>query len=202
MIVGLCGTHGTGKSTILHAAKEAGFQVSEAQLSRTAQKALGWETLARAQESEENMWALQDAIAMAMYDRDQEIIKSGKLTLVERTPADVWAYTNLWVSRLRMSGKKVDEARLERYKNICRVQASRYAKYIVVEPCAEIAFVEEPNRADAESRKLVQDYINAFLWDGMLPSYFIKSTDRLGRSSEIQCLLTLVEVENKAKAFL
>ena len=92
-IVGLCGTHGTGKSTIINGIRDLGYKVNQAQLSRSAQKALGWDTLSRAQESKANMWALQYAILNAMFDRDQEALSTGEIVLVERTPADVWAYT-------------------------------------------------------------------------------------------------------------
>ena len=44
-IVGLSGTHGTGKSTIINGVAELGYKVNQAQLARAAQKALGWETL-------------------------------------------------------------------------------------------------------------------------------------------------------------
>ena len=42
-IVGLSGTHGTGKSTIINGVAELGYKVNQAQLARAAQKALGWD---------------------------------------------------------------------------------------------------------------------------------------------------------------
>lgn len=198
MIIGLCGTHGTGKTTILQAAKEAGCSVNEAQLSRAAQKALGWEKLSIAGESVENMWALQEAVLAAMYDRDEAILKSGELTVVERTPADVWAYTAMWCQRLNIDTNEDEHAR--NYRGRCRAMASKYLKFVVVPPVDAIPFVAEPNRADLASRQFVEHVINAFIWDGLLSAYkayTISTTSREGRSAEIQRLVTTLRASTK-----
>lgn len=180
-VIGLCGAHGTGKSTILRAVKEKGFRVSEAQLSRTAQKMLGWDSLSRAQESESNMWALQDAILAALYDRDQEIAASGKMTLVDRTPADVWGYTLLWATRLDM---KVDLDRLRQYKGQCRELAARYTRHLIVPIREEIAFVAEANRADLESREFHSNAVNDFVIGGGLRHSIIQTLNIEYRAAE------------------
>ena len=193
MIIGLCGTHGTGKTTILQAAKDSGSIVNESQLSRTAQKALGWEKLSIAGHSSSNMWALQNAILEAMFDRDQEILASGQLTVCERTPADVWAYTAMWCQRLDIDTR--EDILAIRYKAICRDMASRYTRFVVVPPVDAIPFVEEPNRADLASRRFVEQVINTFLWDGMLPTYVMTEISKIGRSAEIQCVTKLLKAQ-------
>jgi predicted ATPase len=196
MIIGLCGTHGTGKTTVLQAAKEAGFKVDETQLSRAAQAALGWDRLSRAQESVENMWALQDAILEAMYDRDENIRKSGELTVVERTPADVWAYTAMWCQRLMLD---VRDQRVAFYKAQCRNMSNSYTRFVLVPPVEAIPFVEEPNRADIESRNFVAHEINAFLWDGLLPTHFMQAISREARKAEIVMLCTIEQQKRKIR---
>lgn len=195
MILGICGTHGTGKSTILNAAKDAGCKVDFSQLSRTAQKQLGWENLSKAQESVDNMWALQDAILQAMYDRDQRILKSGELTIVERTPADAWAYTALWCSKLGIDvlGRFIQDKKANVYRGMCRDLAREYTKFVVVPPAAEISFEHDPNRADEQSRSFVEKVINEFLWTGMLPTYTMSMSSRTGRAAEIQCLYKIMK---------
>lgn len=171
-LVGLCGAHGTGKSTILQAVKELGYQVDETQLSRTAQKALGWSSLAEAQKSEDHMWALQDAVLEAMYDRDQRILESKIPTLVDRTPADVWGYLCLWVKRLN---EEVDWDRVSFYKQQCRDMAARYSRHIIVPIREEIKFVTESNRADEESREFLAQNIEDFVVRGGLEYSIIQT---------------------------
>ncbi len=193
-VIGLTGTHGTGKSTLLKEAKGHNFAVSEEQLSRAAQKALGWDSLSRAQESESNMWDLQDAIMAAMYDRDCFIEEAQVLTVVDRTPADIWAYTALWCNRLGINTRKNERA--IKYKNMCRELAKRYNKFVYVPIIEEIPFVAEANRADLESRIFIDNEIKAFLWDGQLSTYIMHEHGLFERSCEMQALLTVLSTWN------
>lgn len=178
-ILGLAGTHGTGKSTILQGVKASGFDVSEAQLSRAAQAALGWDTLKRVEESEENMWALQEAILTALIERDSRIVE---LTLVERTPADLWAYTVAWCERLGINPQTHWRAKLykERVKSAC----SSYDIFVIVRSHESIPFVEEPNRADLNSREVVAKTIDDFTWDMMIPTFNIYTVSKADRINE------------------
>ncbi len=182
-VVGLCGTHGTGKSTILQSVKSAGFPSNETQLSRRAQAELGWDSLARAQDSADNMWALQNAIISAMAWRDVSIQTSKQLTIVERTPADAWAYTAMWCQRLNID-VFTDERALT-YRSQCDALARQsYAKFIYVPAMDEVPFVADPHRADLPSRFFVASTIDNFLWSNELPTYKIKSSSPAGRASE------------------
>jgi len=173
-VVGLSGTHGTGKSTILQGVKAAGHPVVETSLSREAQKSLGWSALTEAEKSIENMWALQEAILFAMFNRDMTIHESKVLTLVERTPADVWAYTAMWCKRHDIDPFEDWHAKM--YLERCQELARDYTLFIQVPITEDVQFVAEPNRADLPSRLFVETTIDNFIRYGALPSIKIKST--------------------------
>lgn len=192
-IVGICGTHGTGKSTILQGVKNFGYSSNEMHISREAQKALGWDRLSIAEESIHNMWQLQNAILDAMDHRDEQISMSRIPTIVERTPADVWAYTDMWCYRL---GVPLDDTYVKEYYERCCKMSKRYAKFLVVEPNDKISFVAEANRADLKSRMSVANVINDFLWSGSLPITVIKSTGREERIAEALAVMNFVKVKS------
>jgi predicted ATPase len=193
MIVGLCGTQGTGKSTILQAAEAAGFKVDCTQVSRTVQANLGWDKLSRAEESVENMMLLQNEIANVMYDRDIKYLDSDEVVLVERTPADVWAYTCVWCKRNNVS-ISINPWAVD-YKHRMQRMSTFYTRFIIVPQVAEIPFVEDPHRADYESRQYVDNIIRDFLKRGGLPYNEMKTISREERSAEIAALLTLIKME-------
>lgn len=166
-VVGISGTHGTGKS-FLSRHLEPHIAVDRTQLSRTAQKELGWDTLSRAEESEENVWALQNAILDAMIKRDKELNDSGqyldKLVIVERTPADLYAYTRMWLVRLSIDPRESAEFKAYHARLVEAIKA--YRQVIMIFPHESIPFVAEPNRADEKSRQYVNDEIISFLVSG------------------------------------
>lgn len=182
-VVGLCGAHGTGKSTILRGVKAAGYKVDETQISREAQKLLGWDNLSVVEKNPTNIWLLQDAVLQAMFDRDDRINKSGEITLVDRTPADIWGYTMLWLMRLDVIGPENRE-REAAYRRQCRHLASKYAKHIVVPIKDEVAFVAEVNRADAKSREFHAQHVMNFI-AGHLDKHVVESISKEDRVKEV-----------------
>lgn len=173
MIYGLTGAHGTGKSTIIKGVKEFGVNVVESSLSRIAQANLGWKDLSPVEQSEENMWKFQEQILAAMFDRDIAILESRQLTLVDRTPADVWGYVALWSSRIG----KVDETRARVFKGQCRALAAKYAEFIFVPISEAIPFVAEPNRAGIDTRDFHEKEVAQFILSGGLPHSTLITTD-------------------------
>lgn len=160
-VVGLAGAHGTGKTTILKAIKATGHKVDESQLSREAQVSLGWPDLKPAQESQENMWDLQDAILDSLQARDRRINETKVVTLVDRTPADVWGYTKLWISKI--GEENIDMKRAERYRRRCLELSYYYRSMILVPIRKEIPFVPDPRRADEESRPFHANVVEEFV---------------------------------------
>ena len=181
-IIGICGTHGTGKSTILQGVEAQGYPVNKTQISRTVQSALGWSTLHEAQRSVQNMWDLQETILCVMWDRDTEIDRLGILTTVERTPADVWAYTEMWCTYHGVDFKTDRQA--TNFKARCLKMAESYARFIIVEPTDAIPFEADPNRATLLTRKYVHSAINKFIGGAELPAYLIQGVSRQERVAE------------------
>lgn len=183
MIIGLSGTQGTGKSTILQAAKAAGFKVDDSSIARTAQAKLGWDNLSRAQESFENAVELQLEIARSMHARDMKYAVSDEIVLVERTPADVWAYTSLWCARNNVPLESNSWA--QDYFQALKLMVECYSCCIIVPQAKEIPFVKDPHRADLDSRDEVDQIIRQFISDYGNKQYEMKGVSREDRSKEI-----------------
>lgn len=178
MIIGLCGTHGTGKSTIMKRLIDLGYLVDQTQLSRTAQKELGWSSLSIAGESLENVQRLQNRIYALAKERDDSFEWQ---TFVERTPADSVAYINMWYKKLGVesdSWKSCIEAYYE-------VMSQQYKLFVVVPINDNIPFEYDPNRADLDTRVYVQEQIISFLKKNNLPYIVLKSTSVEDRVNEI-----------------
>ena len=188
-LMGLTGAHGTGKSTIIQGVGEFGVQTIQSSLSRTAQATLGWDSPARAGDSEENMWQFQEAILGAMYDRDMSILGDNTLTLVDRTPADVWGYVSLWSHRLGGA----DPAHLKDFKNRCRVMASRYTAHIIVPIHDDVPFVEEQGRADIDSRDFHEKEICQFILTGGLTHTVLLQTGIDERVTKVAVMMNTLQ---------
>lgn len=196
-LIGLTGAHNTGKSTILKGAKTFGVAVIESSLSRNAQAMLGWENLKPAEESQENMWSLQEAILASMYDRDQSVLGSFQFTLVDRTPADVWAYVDLWTNRLDAKGLKVDEDHKQDFKNRCRVMAGKYAHHIIVPITPEVKFEAEDNRADKEGQDYHEKAVCQFVVAGGLSHLVLLQTGINERAVKVATLLNTLQQSSR-----
>ena len=180
-VIGLCGTHGTGKSTTIKALIEQGAKVSPVQLSREAQQQLGWPTLAGALEKLDTMWQLQDAIFERMVARDSAITET---TIVERTPADVWAYTQVWLERHKVDWKN-DKRSLDYLFALGKHLSDHYSSIFILPMRDAIPFVEEPNRADLASRYPVSKNIIQFIYAFKTPRHLVIGLSPEERAKEI-----------------
>lgn len=179
-ILAVSGTHGTGKSTVMRGLDTMNIPVINTQIARTAQRILGWDSLSTAQESVDNMWTLQDMILGLMYDRDQGINENKKLSVVERCPADMWAYTKMWCERLDVD---IQSERARLYKQKCRNLMNEYRGVFMLYPSVLVPFQAEANRADLHSRDNVQEDIIEFLRSGDHTMYPISMADKDQRIS-------------------
>ena len=174
-ILAVSGTHGTGKSTVMRGLDALNIPVVNTQIARSAQQLLGWDSLTIAQESENNMWQLQDTILALMFDRDQGINENKKLSVVERCPADMWAYTKMWCTRL---GVDVQSKRAMLYKQKCRNLMNEYRGVFMLYPSVLVPFQAEANRADIQSRDEVQEDLIEFLRSGDHTMFPIAMADK------------------------
>ena len=192
MIVGISGTHGTGKSTIMDALIASVQSVDRSQISRSAQKALGWATLKDATSTVESVIQFQEAVLEAMYDRDYKILTSGINThvFVERTPADVYSYACWWITQQHKCTEPEVVNWLSMYKQRCRVMQAKYLTTVIVQPHPNIPFVADPNRATLENREFVRNEINRFIQDGGCSHSFINTLAPEDRAAE--CISAVV----------
>jgi predicted ATPase len=158
MIIGLTGAHGTGKSTLLNELNRAGYNVDRSQLSRQAQKSLGWKHLDEVKSSLYNMWKFQFNILDALSERDNAITE---LTIVDRTPADLWAYTCLWCDHFGINPDEDAQAIL--YRELCEQLSLRYQLFVVIPIMSDIPFEKQLNRASVNDQKFVEESIFAFM---------------------------------------
>lgn len=167
-LVGISGTHGTGKSTIINGLEEVGFEVVKKSISRSAQALLGWDSLSLAGESEENMWVFQNAILDEMIKRDalikkmEGVISGNRYMFVERSPADVWAYLSMWCKRANIP---LDRTDVVDYLAKCKGAIKAYDLILVVHPNDKIPFIEDPHRENLDSRVQVENCISKFLFE-------------------------------------
>lgn len=182
ILLALSGTHGTGKSTILH----GGFNIDESQLSRSAQKSLGWDKLSIAGDSVENMWALQNAILDALIERDDRLLAKGVTVLVERSPADLWAYLAMWCKHHNVP---LSNSRVVDYWAKCAHRAKKYDRIFIVPQTAAVPFVSDPNRATKETRDQVDKYIREFLTENFISKYEITNSSKECRIAEVASVI-------------
>jgi hypothetical protein len=159
-----------------------GFRVDTHSLPRAAQKALGWDSLRRIEESEENMWALQDMVLAMLNERDRKIRSIGEVTFVDRTPVDFVGYVNVWASRLNW---KIDRRRFNQYIIDCIAAMERYDGQYFFPIRDEIPFVPEHNRGDLESREQNQDAMLQFMTRSGVEFKMIMSLDVSERANEV-----------------
>ena len=188
-IIGVSGTHGTGKSTLLHDAEEAGIEIYKSQISRSVQKKLGWDSLDRIQDSEDNLWDFQFAVLEALVERDREINALGVLTLAERTPADLWAYTKIWCSKMGIDPVRNPTAR--DYYIECKSAACKYNSFILVKMHDDIPFEQDPHRAKLDTRKNAENFITEFTGGTFVPTFILDMSDRQERLSRVLDIISL-----------
>lgn len=188
LIIAISGSQGTGKSSILSSAEDFGCYVDRMSVARTVQANLGWDKLSRVEESKEDMMQFQEEVLNVMMARDAAIAATGRLTIVERSPADVFAYASLWCKRAGADAELDDW--LNAFGRKCKAHLETYTVVILVPISSEIPFEYDVNRADEESRTYVQDAIFEFVTfaqprDKDIQFEYLHATDRQMRGQEV-----------------
>lgn len=193
-IIGLSGAHGTGKSTIAKDLAESGQRVDHTQLSRTAQAQLGWDTVDRVKDDIASALTLQEMICDAMKSRDESLMKQtpdSEFTVVERSPADVWAYTQLWCKYHNVD--KFFNPIAIRIRAKCMEMLKNYAGIIEVPINDSIPFVKEANRAGEDTRLLHSIYVTEFIMMNHVPTTVITDSTRIDRLTEARLFIKLLK---------
>jgi nicotinamide riboside kinase len=171
-LIGLTGSHGTGKSTIIRNLKGS-IPVDERLISREVQKKLGWDDLERVKDFQDVMWTYQDSILDLMGERLED--SSESVLLVDRTPADAQAYARLWCDSFGVNWLTSQKA--ADYSERCARQCLKYHNFIYLPIEPDINFKAEKNRATLESQETVAKYILDFLVQYSLPYVILRTSD-------------------------
>lgn len=96
-VVTVSGSHGTGKSTLLTELKSRGFRVDDFKASRAVLASLNT-NLDTISKSIASIINFQNQVFEAKYNNDKELKSSSDdIILVERSFADIFAYTKHWI---------------------------------------------------------------------------------------------------------
>ena len=200
-IIGISGTHGVGKSTLINGLKEQGVSINEMSISRMAQKKFGYSTLTEAHSDPIKSFQFQQELLNLMYIRDYFIKFDGNhkninFVVVERTPLDLIAYAYLWDSKLGYNKKE-----LETYVQTCiNYLQNYYSGVINLHPHENIKFEPDPNRGSLEYRYYIEEKINEYIND-KIDFIDINSSDNITRISQFLAfrneLKEKIKVENE-----
>ena len=113
-IIGITGPQGCGKGTTINTIGDVfpndQIYIDDFKVSRWVQKEMGYSTLAEATSTYEKMIKFQK---MVLNKKIESLSTFKNLTstfvLTERTFADIYAYTDLWISKFVLSGEVSSE---------------------------------------------------------------------------------------------
>jgi len=195
-IIGMTGAHGTGKSATLEHIKNDpiidNIKVDDYKFSRSVLKALG-QTLEEATATVESTMSFQTKVLDSVRRRNH-LLKllepQGDVTthLVDRSVADVYAYTRLWSEK-----NGIDREWFEKYEAKCAEMVSAY-DIIFVFPTGKIPFVDDGIRAKEDTQAAIAQYIDEFLAKYAKRFYVVQSTSIEDRASEIQIVLHMLSL--------
>ena len=195
-IIGMTGAHGTGKSATLEHIKNDpiidNIKVDDYKFSRSVLKSLG-QTLEEATATVESTMSFQTKVLDSVRRRNH-LLKllepQGDVTthLVDRSVADVYAYTRLWSEK-----NGVDREWFEQYEAKCAEMVSAY-DIIFVFPTGKIPFVDDGIRAKEDTQAAIAQYIDEFLAKYAKRFYVVQSTSIEDRASEIQIVLHMLSL--------
>jgi nicotinamide riboside kinase len=183
----MSGAHATGKSATLDIIKGVRVPqiiVDDFKVSRTVLAKLG-KTLEEATSTRHSIEKYQNAVLTEKIFHDQfdlhNSVHSSANTnfLVDRSPADIYAYAKLWSSKYTMS-----KSWMTNFMCKCVSLLSAYDK-IFLFPVGVFPFVDDGIRAKEDTQKQIAEDIEDFLQKFYPTYHVIKATDVVGRANEI-----------------
>jgi nicotinamide riboside kinase len=195
-IIGMTGAHGTGKTAVLEYIKNDpiidNIKVDDYKHSRSVLKALD-QTLEEATVAVESTMSFQTKVLDSVRRRNyllKLLETQGDVTtnLVDRSVADVYAYTRLWSEK-----NGIDPVWFEKYEAKCAEMVSAY-DIIFVFPTGKIPFIDDGIRAKEDTQAAIAQYIDEFLAKYAKRYYVVQSTSIEDRASEIQIVLHMLSL--------
>lgn len=186
-IIGMSGAHATGKSSTLEAIKnhlqsgaESIITVDTFKVSRTVLKASGL-SLEEATATSESTKLYQTRVLDAAY-RHLYLIKllpTETIHLVDRTVADIYAYTRLWCEK-----NGIESEWLEGFKCKCIEMLPLYDK-IFLFPVGVFAYVDDGVRAKEDTQKVIAKYTEEFLHSHYPQVFVVTESEISNRAKQI-----------------
>lgn len=201
-IIGMSGAHATGKSATLEFIKNnidatGNIKVDDYKVSRSVLKSLG-QTLEEATATAELTMSYQTKVLDAAR-RHNYLLKllepQGDVTinLVDRSVADIYAYTRLWSEK-----NSIDPVWFEKFEAKCAELVSAY-DIIFLFPTGKIPFVDDGVRAKEDTQSAVAQYIEEFL-EKYAPCYYELTTTSIEeRAEEIESTIRILECVSKTR---
>lgn len=174
-LVGLSGAQGAGKSTLLKELMNRGWYLDQFRVSRAVQEEFGWGNLERVMDSPFTMMEFQEEVFRQKYNHDHSLHGSTahEVILVERTFADILAYTSCWthafVDRGAFSPAQANVFLAEFTQKCTVCQNEVYAGVILLPLMPHVVFEVDPNRAAQDTADLVYNDVRKFVFEQMTP---------------------------------
>lgn len=164
-LIGLSGSHGTGKTSAIEeierlvaAGKNTGplIAIDHFKVSRFVLSQLGM-TLEQATASAELTKDYQQKVLDRKIERDSKWTDVDAAILVDRSVADIYAYTKLWCIK-----NEIDGDWFIKFEKKC-IEAMELYDIILLFPIGKFAFVDDGVRAKEDTQATIAAYIEEFI---------------------------------------
>lgn len=195
-VIGISGAQGGGKTSLLEELKTRGYEVDDFKVSRTVQQRMGFKSLDDVLSSLDLMIEFQLQVLEAKRKNDLALANSDgdDVVFVERTFADILAYTELWAGKLNGTLDHTDSACLAEFMNSYSEMCSTcqnwiYAGVAVLPLMEHVQWQHDPHRAKKEDASQVYSSVERFVLSTSPQHFVISAPDISGRADQIQTFI-------------
>lgn len=183
MIIAVSGAQSTGKSTLLTELKKY-YKVDTFQSARSVLSKMN-KSLEEIKQSEDDIIEMQELIFSTKYDRDTELSQTNDLIFVERSFADLIAFSITW----NTNSEKYNYWLKEQYLPKC-IMAQKIYDRILFLPSGVFNHVDDGVRAKSDTQHEVSLLIRKYSKKHSKNFKIIKSSNLQDRVLEIKMRLT------------
>ena len=167
-IIGISGPQGSGKTTLLNDLKSHGLYVDDYKVSRATQEQFGWASLDQVMTSFDTMVKFQSKVISNKVKNDTNLIltQTAPFIFVERTAADIFAYTKLWADKFVAHGEVSEEDAghfLTEFHGRCRLHLNINSRIIMLPYSEHMVFEADVHRASEEDIEPFTNNLTEFL---------------------------------------